>query len=52
MNRIQRRAHLGLAIQGPFSRNHRRTRLINAFPYLLSISLRTAAIAFILFFIF
>lgn len=27
MNSIQRRAHLGLAIQGPFSRN-RRTGLI------------------------
>lgn len=34
----RRRLHLGLTIQGPFSRNRRRRRILwtNALPYLVS----------------
>lgn len=52
MNNDLHRAQLGLAIKGPFSRNRRRPiQWINAVPYLISVSLMTAALAFLLFFI-
>lgn len=43
MNTIQRRAHLGLAISGPFSRNRRRS----IFPVLLVTSLSAGLVAFL-----
>lgn len=44
---IHRRAALGLAIQGPFSRNRRRRRSLREFfPALLVTSIALALIAF------
>jgi hypothetical protein len=47
-NETLRRAQLGLAISGPFSRNRRRPRQWgNAIPYLLSAAVTIASIGFI-----
>ncbi len=43
-----RRAHLGLAVHGPFSRNHRRQPWREFTPHLTAAALLTALAAFIL----
>jgi hypothetical protein len=47
MNTILRRAQLGLAIRGPFSRNRRRIVWINLLPYAISTALSAGLITFL-----